>query len=69
MRVALIEGERRLLSTGAAARLAGCHPTTIWRAVERGDLEANRLGGHGHYRIRRDALDRWLGAEQQEAHS
>jgi excisionase family DNA binding protein len=52
--------ERRSLSTGAAARIASCHVTTIWRAVARGELEAHRLGPHGAYRIPPDALEAWL---------
>ena len=33
---------RRLFSTGAAAKVAGCHPVTILRAIERGELAASR---------------------------
>jgi hypothetical protein len=33
--------------TGTAARLVDCHPATVRRAVERGDLEATRLGPRG----------------------
>lgn len=46
-----VGGPRRFLSTGAAARVLGCHPTTVVRMVERGELSAHRLGGHGHYRL------------------
>jgi excisionase family DNA binding protein len=52
--------ERRPLSTGAAADLAGVHATTIWRAITSGELEARRLGAHGHYRVAPEALDAWL---------
>jgi excisionase family DNA binding protein len=48
------------LSTGAAARVAGVHGTTIWRAITNGELEARRLGRHGHYRVAPEALEAWL---------
>lgn len=48
------------LSTGAAARVAGVHPTTVWRAIREGELEAVRLGERGDYRIRREALEQWM---------
>ena len=48
------------MSTGAAARVAGVHTTTIWRAIERGELAAIRLGEHGHYRIDEAELAAWL---------
>ena len=51
---------RSLLSTGAAAALAACDPVTIRRAVAAGELEALRLGGHGHLRIPPEALREWL---------
>ena len=51
---------RSPLSTGAAAAVAGCHPVTIWRAIERGDLEAVRLGPTGAYRIDPRSLEEWL---------
>ena len=51
---------RPLISTGAAAAVAGCHPTTILRAIERGELEAVRLGRRGDHRVYVEALDRWM---------
>jgi excisionase family DNA binding protein len=50
----------RLLTTGVAARIAGCHPVTILRAIDAGELTALRLGAHGHYRISRRSLNAWL---------
>ena len=50
----------RLLSTGAASRVASCHRSTIVRAIERGELEAVRLGRKGDYRVPVDALNQWL---------
>jgi excisionase family DNA binding protein len=51
---------RSLVSTGAAAEIAGCHPVTVLRAIHRGELEAMRLGRAGRYRITPDALEAWL---------
>ena len=56
----------QLLTTAAAARVASCDRTTIWRAVQRGELEAVRLGRHGDYRIRADALEAWLQPTTEE---
>ena len=52
--------ERRPLSTGAAARRAGCDRATVRRAIERGELVGFRLGPHGHYRVSRQSLQEWL---------
>jgi excisionase family DNA binding protein len=48
------------LTTGALAVRLGVHRSTILRAIDRGELEALRLGPHGHYRIPADAAERWL---------
>ena len=56
-----ITGSRRpLLTTGDAARVAGCHPVTILRAIRSGELEAIRLGRRGDHRVHADALNRRL---------
>jgi len=52
-------GGPRSVLTGTAARLVDCHPATVRRAIERGDLEAYRLGARGAWRITPDALHRW----------
>jgi excisionase family DNA binding protein len=57
---------RRSLSTGAAAREAGCERSTIRRAIERGELSAVRLGPTGNYRIAREELARWLRPTTEE---
>jgi excisionase family DNA binding protein len=51
---------RRLLTTGAAAAAAGCHRVTILRAIQRGELQAVRLGRNGDHRIEAEALEAWL---------
>ena len=48
------------MSTGAAAASPSCDRTTILRAIQRGELEAVRLGRTGDYRIPTDALAAWL---------
>ena len=51
---------RSPLSTGEAAALVGCHPTTVLRAIQECELQAFRLGPNGDHRIRADELERWL---------
>lgn len=58
--------ERRPLSTGAAASVAGCDRATIRRAIENGELRAFRLGPHGNYRIDREALAEWMRSAHPE---
>jgi excisionase family DNA binding protein len=55
-----VSGQRPLISTGASAAVAGCHPTTILRAIERGELEAVRLGRRGDHRVFVDSLNAWM---------
>ena len=43
-----------------AARLTGVHPNTLLNWIRSGQLEAFKVGEKGHYRIRRDALDKFL---------
>ena len=57
---------RPWLTAGAAARVASCHRTTITRAVQRGELEAVRLGQRGDYRIPPEALLAWLHPDTKE---
>jgi len=52
-------GGSRSVLTGTAARLVDCHPATVRRAIERGDLEAFRLGPRGAWRITPDSLRDW----------
>ena len=48
------------LTAGAVAQLVGCHPVTVRRAIDRGDLHAVRLGPRGTFRIDRAAIEAWL---------
>ena len=57
---------RSLISTGTAAGVAACHRTTILRAIQRGELEAVRLGQRGDYRIPPEALLAWLHPDTKE---
>ena len=56
----------QLLTTAAAARVVSCDRATVWRAIQRGELEAVRLGKRGDYRIPRDALEAWLQPTTEE---
>ena len=52
--------DRELLHPKEAAAELHCHVTTIRRAIQRGELEALRLGEHGRIRIPRHALEAYL---------
>jgi excisionase family DNA binding protein len=51
---------RQFLTVKRAADITDCHPATVRRAIERGELDAVRLGRRGSYRIRPAALGDWL---------
>jgi excisionase family DNA binding protein len=50
----------RPMTVDEVARFCGVSAKTVRRAIERGDLEAARLGGHGALRIRPEAIDEWF---------
>jgi excisionase family DNA binding protein len=52
--------DKDLLHVKQAAAELHVHPSTVRRAIHNGELEAVTLGHRGRYRIRRDALERWL---------
>jgi excisionase family DNA binding protein len=55
---------RSPLSTGAAAKALGCHPTTVLRAIHAGELEAGELPAirlaSNALRIRESELEAFL---------
>jgi excisionase family DNA binding protein len=51
---------RRTISVGTAARLLGLHPSTVRRALQRGDFTGYRTGARGMYRIPAGAIDQWI---------
>jgi excisionase family DNA binding protein len=53
-------GVPRSITVGAAARLTGYHPSTVRRALARGDLQGYRAGARGMYRIPVGAVEEWL---------
>jgi excisionase family DNA binding protein len=55
-----VTGVPRSITVGAAARLVGVHPSTIRRALARGDLEGYRAGRRGRHFIPREALHEWI---------
>jgi excisionase family DNA binding protein len=50
----------RPMTVDEVAVFCGVSSKTVRRAIERGDLEAARLGGHGALRIRPEAIDEWF---------
>ena len=50
----------RPMTVDEVALFCGVSAKTVRRAIERGDLEAARLGDHGALRVRPDAIDEWL---------
>lgn len=59
-------GVPRSITVGTAARLTGYHPSTIRRALQRGDLEGYRAGARGMFRIPPEALHEWLRPAHEE---
>lgn len=51
---------RSCVSVEAAARIVGVSPTTVRRALVRGDLEGYRAGRRGQFRIPPEALGEWI---------
>jgi excisionase family DNA binding protein len=60
LRASDLPGTKAPYTAGAVAQLVGCHPVTVRRAIDRGELDAFRLGTRGTYRIRPEALNDWL---------
>jgi excisionase family DNA binding protein len=50
----------RPMTVDDVALFCGVSAKTVRRAIERGDLEAARLGDHGALRVRPDAIDEWF---------
>ncbi len=57
----------RLISIRQAAELANVSPTHIWRLIQRGEVEAVRVGENGPLRIDADKFMRWLHDDTQSA--
>jgi excisionase family DNA binding protein len=55
-----VPGVSRSISVEAAARLAECSPSTVRRALVRGDLAGFRTGPRGQFRIPPGALREWI---------
>jgi excisionase family DNA binding protein len=54
------DGPDRPMTVDDVARFCGVSAKTVRRAIERGDLEAARLGDHGALRVRPEAIDEWF---------
>ena len=48
------------MTVDEVALFCGVSAKTVRRAIERGDLEAARLGDHGALRVRPEAIDDWF---------
>ena len=48
------------MTVDEVARFCGVSAKTVRRAIERGDLDAARLGDHGALRVRPEAIDEWF---------
>jgi excisionase family DNA binding protein len=48
------------LTVEQVAEFCQCHPKTVYRAIESGDLEAARLGEAGALRITHEQIDEWF---------
>jgi excisionase family DNA binding protein len=58
----------RLISIKTAAEIAAVSPTHVWRLVQRGEVEAVRVGESGPLRIDADKFLSWLyGGDTGEA--
>lgn len=47
--------------TGTAAEYVGCHPNTVLKAAESGELHGTQRKARGRWRIHVDCLDAWAG--------
>lgn len=50
--------------TSQAAEHAGCHPDTVRKAAEAGELHGSQRKKKGRWRIHVDCLDAWCAGEQ-----
>ena len=56
----VLDSSRPLLTLPEAAAAVGCSARTLRRAIESGELEARRIGAHGHFRVAPEAVERML---------
>ena len=64
--MAATQEQPAMVSVREAARLAGVSYATIWRLIQRGEVEAVRVGeDHGPLRINRERFLEWLHGEAE----
>jgi excisionase family DNA binding protein len=51
-------------ATGTAAEYVDCHPNTILKAAESGELHGTQRKTRGRWRIHVDCLDAWAAGEK-----
>lgn len=59
-------GTRLRFTTAQAAAYASCHPTTVLRALEAGDLHGGQRKPGGRWSIRLACIDAWLDGQRCE---
>lgn len=52
--------QRELLTVDEIAVRLAVHRATVYRAIDRGELQARRLGENGSYRVTEAALEAFL---------
>lgn len=55
--------ERLRFNTSQAAEYAGCHPATVLKAAEAGELHGGQRMKGGRWSFRRECIDAWLDGE------
>ncbi|GAA4698143.1 helix-turn-helix domain-containing protein [Nocardioides nanhaiensis] len=58
----LTHAGRLIFTVRQGAELAGVHPDTLRKALERGDLEGSQRSPRGRWGIRREHLEAWIEA-------
>lgn len=58
--------ERLRFNTAQAAEYAGCHPVTVLKAAEAGELHGGQRKAGGRWSFRRECLDAWLDGNECE---
>ena len=56
-----------VMTLSEVAAYLNCHPSTVYRLLEGGELPAFRLGGD--WRFLRSEVDKWIAARQVQPHA
>lgn len=58
------EHTRIWFNTAQAAKHIGCHPDTVRKACESGELHGSQRKAKGRWRIHHDCLEAWAGGAE-----